>query len=262
MTFGEKLSKLRKESNYTQEQFAEILGVSRQSVSKWESDIAYPETDKLIRISELFDCSTDYLLKESEDVDQSKEKDKKWDDSYYHIPKERKSKKMLWGMPLWHVGKNAKGVFAVGFNAHGIVAIGLKASGVISLGLLSTGLLSFGVLSIGLFAFGTFALGLLSAGAIAAGILTAGAVCFGIVSFGAASIGEFSVGAMAIGKYIAIGDHAKAMIAIGQSEAKGTLYQVIGDPSIQDISRIEELLDQNVPSYLSWAKKIIKAILN
>ena len=72
MTFGEKLSKLRKESNYTQEQFAEILGVSRQSVSKWESDIAYPETDKLIRISELFDCSTDYLLKESEDVDQSK----------------------------------------------------------------------------------------------------------------------------------------------------------------------------------------------
>lgn len=98
MTFGEKLSKLRKECNYTQEQFAEILGVSRQSVSKWESDIAYPETDKLIRINELFDCSMDYLLKESEDIDRSKE----------------------------------KGVFAVGFNARGIIAIGLKASGVIS----------------------------------------------------------------------------------------------------------------------------------
>ena len=70
------------------------------------------------------------------------------------------------------------------------------------------------------------------------------------------------MGAMAIGKYIAIGDHAKAMIAIGQSQAQGTLYQVIGDPSIQDISRIEELLDQNVPSYLSWAKEIIKAILH
>lgn len=64
MTFGEKLSKLRKDNNYTQEQLAEILNVSRQSVSKWESDIAYPETDKLIEIGRMFDCSMDYLLKE------------------------------------------------------------------------------------------------------------------------------------------------------------------------------------------------------
>ena len=54
MTLGDKLSKLRKENNYTQEQLANVLGVSRQSISKWESNIAYPETDKLIRISELF----------------------------------------------------------------------------------------------------------------------------------------------------------------------------------------------------------------
>ncbi len=64
MTFGQKLSKLRKENNYTQEQLADILGVSRQSVSKWESDSAYPETDKLISLSRLFDCSVDYLLKD------------------------------------------------------------------------------------------------------------------------------------------------------------------------------------------------------
>lgn len=63
MTFGEKLSKLRKENNYTQEQLADILNVSRQSVSKWESDTAYPETDKLICLASLFECSTDYLLK-------------------------------------------------------------------------------------------------------------------------------------------------------------------------------------------------------
>ena len=63
MTFGEKLSKLRKENNYTQEQLADILNVSRQSVSKWESDTAYPETDKLICLARLFECSTDYLLK-------------------------------------------------------------------------------------------------------------------------------------------------------------------------------------------------------
>ena len=64
MTLGEKITKQRKELNYTQEQLADILGVSRQSISKWESDIAYPETDKLIELGKLFDCSMDYLLKE------------------------------------------------------------------------------------------------------------------------------------------------------------------------------------------------------
>lgn len=64
MTVGEKITKLRKEQNLTQEQFAEILKVSRQSVSKWERDDAYPDTEKLIRISKLFNCSLDYLLKD------------------------------------------------------------------------------------------------------------------------------------------------------------------------------------------------------
>ena len=64
MTLGEKIARQRNELNYTQEQLADILGVSRQSISKWESDIAYPETDKLIELGKLFDCSMDYLLKE------------------------------------------------------------------------------------------------------------------------------------------------------------------------------------------------------
>ena len=64
MKLGEKIARQRKELNYTQEQLADILGVSRQSISKWESDIAYPETDKLIELGKLFDCSMDYLLKE------------------------------------------------------------------------------------------------------------------------------------------------------------------------------------------------------
>lgn len=63
MTLGEKIVKQRKELNHTQEQLADILGVSRQSISKWESDIAYPETDKLIELGKLFNCSMDYLLK-------------------------------------------------------------------------------------------------------------------------------------------------------------------------------------------------------
>ncbi len=62
MTTGEKLSSLRKQSNYTQEELADIMNVSRQSVSRWESDIAFPETEKLIALSKLYNCSIDYLL--------------------------------------------------------------------------------------------------------------------------------------------------------------------------------------------------------
>lgn len=64
MTLGEKLVKLRKENNYTQEELAEVLGVSRQAISKWEADAAFPETETLIRLGELYDCSMDYLLKD------------------------------------------------------------------------------------------------------------------------------------------------------------------------------------------------------
>ena len=57
MTTGEKLSKLRKENEYTQEELAEIMSVSRQSISKWESDVAFPETEKLVTLSKLYHCS-------------------------------------------------------------------------------------------------------------------------------------------------------------------------------------------------------------
>lgn len=64
MTTGEKLALLRKKKGITQESLSEILKVSRQSVSRWEMDIAFPETDKLIRLSKLYGCSIDYLLNE------------------------------------------------------------------------------------------------------------------------------------------------------------------------------------------------------
>ena len=64
MTCGEKIAALRKENNLSQEQFAEIMSVSRQAVSKWELNDSFPDTEKLIRISQRFSCSLDYLLKE------------------------------------------------------------------------------------------------------------------------------------------------------------------------------------------------------
>ena len=63
VTTGEKLALLRRQKGMTQEDLSESLNVSRQSVSRWEMDAAFPETDKLIKLSKLFDCSIDFLLK-------------------------------------------------------------------------------------------------------------------------------------------------------------------------------------------------------
>lgn len=63
MSLGENLQFLRKRENMTQEQLAEALEVSRQSVSKWESDNTYPETDKLLQLAELFHCTLDDLMR-------------------------------------------------------------------------------------------------------------------------------------------------------------------------------------------------------
>lgn len=66
MDFSEKLLTLRKARDLTQEQLAEKLNVSRQSVSKWESGQAVPELEKIVAMSAVFDVTTDYLLKSSE----------------------------------------------------------------------------------------------------------------------------------------------------------------------------------------------------
>lgn len=259
MTLGEKLTKLRRENNYTQEQLADILEVSRQAISKWESNITYPETDKLIRMSELFDCSLDYLLKDS--VEEIDNKSNNATFFFKKIIRERKSKKILLGMPLWHIGKKAKGIIAIGLNARGIIAIGLRAHGVLSLGLLSLGLISFGVLSLGLLSIGTFALGILSIGCLSLGVFALGAISVGIISFGAIAIGDFSFGALSIGKYFASGDHAYAMIALGQTKAAGSAFEKVGELEPEEITKIKELLDTTIPSYFSWAKNIIKSFL-
>lgn len=63
MSLGENIVRLRTEKRLTQEDMADLLGVSRQSVSKWESDASTPELDKLIRLSEVFDITVDKLVK-------------------------------------------------------------------------------------------------------------------------------------------------------------------------------------------------------
>ena len=62
MTLGQRLYELRKAKNLSQEQVADILGVTRQTVSKWETDQSTPDFDKILPLCQLFDISTDELI--------------------------------------------------------------------------------------------------------------------------------------------------------------------------------------------------------
>ncbi len=62
MTLGQRLTALRKEKQWTQEELAELLQVSRQAVSRWERDAALPETNKLLALKALYGCSLDALF--------------------------------------------------------------------------------------------------------------------------------------------------------------------------------------------------------
>ena len=63
MTLGNKIQALRKQQSLSQDAFAEIMAVTRQSVSKWELDQSYPTTDKLVEIADFFNISLDELLR-------------------------------------------------------------------------------------------------------------------------------------------------------------------------------------------------------
>lgn len=74
MNFSDNLKNIRKENNLSQEQIAEKLGVSRQSVSKWESGLAYPEMDKMVKLCQIFNLNIDDLLNQDvRDVSNSKQ---------------------------------------------------------------------------------------------------------------------------------------------------------------------------------------------
>ena len=66
MTFSDKLIALRKKAGWSQEELAERLNVSRQSVSKWESAQSMPDIDKILQLSSLFSVTTDCLLKDTQ----------------------------------------------------------------------------------------------------------------------------------------------------------------------------------------------------
>lgn len=96
MNFSEKLLTLRKANELTQEQLAEKLDVSRQSISKWESGQATPELDKIVALSAIFNVITDYLLKSSEIDDLSVKTEMLEKQQQLMFVREKKQKRIFW----------------------------------------------------------------------------------------------------------------------------------------------------------------------
>ena len=90
MSIAERILTLRKSKGMSQEQLAEAVGVSRQAVSKWESEQASPDPEKIITLSEVFGVTTDYLLKgvepeKEEAKTEEKEEEKKTEDTHMTV---------------------------------------------------------------------------------------------------------------------------------------------------------------------------------
>lgn len=228
MNLGEKILKLRKKNGFSQENLADKVDVTRQTISNWELGETSPNPSQLKLLSKSLNVSIDELLDNEEFV--NKEETKKVQKSFGI---EYVSKKKIKGIPLVHIN--------LGFGmkkAKGIIAIGNIANGIISLGMLSTGIISFGVLSIGLLSFGSFALGLLLAiGGLSLGTIAIGGVTVGIFAIGGVAIGLYSLGGVACAKYIAAGDHAYGYIAIGR-HVKGTVEILENSMSPSEIKNV------------------------
>ena len=223
MEFSEKLIALRRRAGWSQEQLADRLGVTRQSVSKWEGGAAAPELGKLIALSELFAVSVDYLVKDylEEDpapapVSDTARLEEKVDDLARCV-KGRiyayDSKARIFGLPLVSVrvglvrGQRlawenvARGVLAIGNAAVGVVAIGIVGVGAVSLSILAVGLLALGVVAMGLAAFGVSALGILAVGVVAMGAYAGGVSAVGReIAVGVTALGKTAVGYAASGE--------------------------------------------------------------
>lgn len=291
MKFCDKLIALRREKGYSQEQLALMLGVSRQSVSKWEADSSMPEISKILQISDIFKVTTDYLLKDSIEKRQSTEESVQKDfgelsekqarilEKLEKIEKkeaeavreyEYKSGLKLFGLPLVHIHfKWSKGsMLHYGFSlrtpgayadfktkARGIVAIGNNASGVLSIGFLAKGIISVGLYSAGVFSIGIMCLGLLALGIMALGGFAAGIVAIGYIALGVAAMGIYGAGVSVVAKKAAIGVVAVAHTALGSKDADGTHVLLLNQ--LMDSRAVEAFFLNYQPAMPKWILQLL-----
>lgn len=221
MNFSEKLAALRRQMGMSQEQLADRLGVTRQSVSKWEGGAAQPELAKLVALSELFHVSVDYLVKdylEEPEPPAGESSTARLEEQVAEISRFFRvwswdSRTKIRGLPLVSIRLSgnrmqfrdaARGIIAIGNIAVGVLALGIMSAGVVSAGVISAGVLVLGCLAFGGAALGPVAVGLLAFGPVALGLWYAGGVTAlaGKIAVGVAAVGDTAVGYDAAGNHV------------------------------------------------------------
>lgn len=245
MDFQERLYTLRRRAGLSQEGLANLLGVTRQAVQKWEAGTARPDLENLTALARQFGVSLDYLVTGEESVSRPQAEpvyERRYADPYVF---EYKSKRTLFGLPLVHV--------KLGYRrptlAKGIFAVGNVAVGVFTLGAISAGIFSFGGISLGLLlALGGLGIGGIALGGCAIGLVALGGAAIGVFSMGGGAVGMYAVGGGAFASKIAIGDSASAPLAIGRSSVSGAItLRPDADPDV-----IRAAINEAAPHLPQW----------
>lgn len=255
MSFAEHLMSLRKQRGWSQEELGNQIGVTRQTVSKWEMGQSTPELEKLVDLARLFDMSIDRLV--------GLEREEGTASSYHQTRSELRSLGVyyeyispikVFGLPLVHIRlgfgpRLAKGIIAIGNCAVGAVAIGGSSLGLISVGGVSAGLL---------FAFGGFSLGLLALGGVAIGGFAVGGCAVGqwLAAGGGAFSNYLAVGGGAWSRGLAIGGSAFGHIAVGTNEASGWFPILPGDGYTME--EVWGLVKAQFPHMWGWVRDLIQ----
>lgn len=248
MDFQHRLYDLRKRAGLSQEELANLLGVTRQAVQKWEAGTSRPDMDNLLSLANYFNVSLDWLVSGKEERTEPAMSDVVAEKRYYHRgwEYEYKSRRTLMGLPLVHIHCGpgfcrAKGIIAIGNVATGVVALGGTSVGAVSLGGLSLGLLlSMGGLAVGTAAVGGFALG----------VMAAGGITWGWFSLGGIAKGTYALGGLAFGSKIAIGGMASAPLAIGEQARGSITFPVDGSVPLPVILEAIRQAAQAAPGWL------------
>ena len=255
MDFRERLFDLRRQAGLSQEELANLVGVTRQAVQKWEAGTSRPDMDNLVSLAEYFKVSLDYLVtgKESAPPPQPTVVNNYYHEHRWHY--EYKSKRTLFGLPLVHINCGpgihwARGIIAIGDIATGFVALGAVAAGLVSLGSLSLGLLlALGALSAGIVSIGCLALGLTAWGGFAVGVLSVGGLSWGV----------YAAGGVVTASKVAVGGVASAPLAIG-SAAEGAKTFLIPREGLSatELDAARAAIDaacQGAPGFIPWLLK-------
>lgn len=267
MDFRDRLFDLRRQAGLSQEELANLLGLTRQAVQKWEAGTSRPDMDNLTALAGYFHVSLDYLVTGREDAGSPpppeyapavpSQSTTTVIHHHYHEGwhYEYKSQRTLFGLPLVHVNIGRRDHWA-----RGIVAIGNIATGFVALGGVSAGLLSLGGVSFGLLlALGAVTLGAASIGGVALGILAWGGIALGWLAVGGCAVGVYAAGGVVVASRVAVGGVAAAPLAIGQvADGAKTILVPLEGLSDQAVAEAHAAITQACPDAPFFVTRLLK----